>query len=475
MKSIYTLLFLIFLISCQSKTEETDELLEARISRIENGLQPNLQIEGDSIPNYNINDRLKELGIPGVSIAILNDGKIEWAKGYGMADSTENRLVSTETMFLAGSISKPVAAIRAHQLAEEGKIHLDSNVNTYLTSWKLPDNDYTTNEKVTTRRILNHTAGLTVWGFPGYDKGDTIPTVPEVLDGKGNTDSVRVYKEPGESWMYSGGGYTIMQLMITDLEGKSFPEIMQTNVLDPLGMTKSTFENPLPENYHSIAATGYRADGKEVEGKWPIYPEMAAAGLWTTPSQLILWAKEIQKIQQSGEDGLLKASTVNEMLTPGMNNHGLGPGVSEHTYGHGGADEGFRANLVAWKEKPIAVVIMVNSDNGSIMQEIMLSLTKEYDLPGVEPQKRSIIKKTEEQRMVYIGKYTIPERGEVSIEIKDEGLEVIPDFTDGSLYILPETDSTYFDSSNGSYFNFTFENEKVVGFKFGSIEANKIE
>lgn len=204
MRTLFSSLILLILIGCSPQSKKNKELLEKRIVRIENGLQPALQIQGDTIPFYNIETRMQELGIPGVSIAVLNDGEIEWAKGYGMADSSENRRVTTETMFLAGSISKPVAATRALQLAEMGVIHLDSNVNQYLYSWKVPDNEFTKNEKVTTRRILNHTAGLTVWGFPGYDKGDTIPSVVEVLDGKGNTDSVRVYKKPGESWMYSG-------------------------------------------------------------------------------------------------------------------------------------------------------------------------------------------------------------------------------------------------------------------------------
>ena len=456
-----SLLFLLFGCSTKPKKENTE--LEDKITRIENGLQPNLQIEGDSIPNFNLDERLKELGIPGVSIAVIHNGKLEWAKGYGMADVSENHPVTSETMFLAGSISKPVAGLRAHQLAEAGTIHLDSSVNKYLTSWKLPENEFTEKEKVTTRRILNHTAGLTVWGFPGYDKGDTIPTVPEVLNGKGNTDSVRVYKTPGESWMYSGGGYTIMQLMMTDLEGKSFPEIMQTNVLDPLGMTASTFENPLPEKYHSIAATGYRENGDEVEGKWPIYPEMAAAGLWTTPSQLILWAQEVQKIQQTQKDGLLKTQTVNEMLTEGMNEYGLGPSVREHTYGHGGADEGFRANLVAWKEHPVAVVMMVNSDNGSIMQEILLSIAKEYNLPGIDPMVRKVVEQSEEERTKFVGTYTFPEMGEAFVVLKENGLEIDGEFTDEPIMLLPETNTQYFNKSSGTYYTFHMEEETVTG------------
>ncbi|WKK66513.1 serine hydrolase [Lutimonas zeaxanthinifaciens] len=469
---LYLVLFL--LINCSPKSKVEEELLNERIQRIENGLQPDLQIQGDTIPVYNLEERLKELGIPGLSIAVLNNGEVEWARGYGMADSTESREVTTETLFLAGSISKPVAATRTLQLVEEDRFELDTNVNNYLVSWKVPDNEFTQNEKVTTRRILNHTAGLTVWGFPGYDKGDTIPSVVDVLDGKGNTDSVRVYKEPGESWMYSGGGYTIMQLMITDIEGRKFPEIMQDAVLNPLGMNSSTFENPLPDQYHSLAATGYRTDGNEVEGKWPIYPEMAAAGLWTTPSELILWAKEIQKIHQLKEDGILSKETVDEMLTPGMNDHGLGPGVSEHTFGHGGADEGFRANLIAWKDKPVAVVIMVNSDNGSIIQEVLLSMSKEYQLPGIEPKKRTVKKLPLQDLEKFIGEYNFPEFGNIEIIVKDNGLEAVADFTEEPFILLPESNDTFFDKQNGEYFTFLKDSDSISGIKVQNYEAKKI-
>lgn len=475
MKNLAVILILVLLFNCSPKTSENNGNLAERISRIENGLEPNLQIDGDSIPNFNLEERMRQLRIPGLSIAVINNGEIEWAKGYGMADSSENRKVNTETLFLAGSISKPVAATRAHQLAEQGIIHLDSNVNSYLTSWKLPDNEFTEKEKVTTRRILNHTSGLTVWGFPGYDTGDTIPSVAEVLDGKGNTGSVRVYKTPGESWMYSGGGYTIMQLMITDLEQKRFPEIMQTAVLNPLGMEESTFENPLPQKEHAIAATGYRSNGDEVEGKWPIYPEMAAAGLWTTPSQLILWAKEIQTIFQSQEDGLLKTETVNKMLEPGMNNHGLGPTSEAHTFGHGGADEGFRARLVAWKESPIAVVIMVNSDNGSIIQELMLSIAKEYGLPGVEPSTRVIKEISLEAREPMVGTYNFPELGKAKISIKENGLEISANFIDEPVFLVSESDSVYFDRNDGTYFYFDLNEGVVTGVDVQQLQGKKID
>jgi len=405
MKSIYFLCFLICLFACDLSKKEQKEDPQNRIQQIENAIQPVLQIEGQEIPSYTIEERLKQLGIPGLSVAAVVDGELAWVKGYGQASVKDSISVSAETMFLAGSISKPVAALRAHQLVESGVFDLDENVNNYLTSWQVPDNEFTQNEKVTLRRILNHTAGLTVWGFPGYDKGDTIPGTVEVLDGKGNTDPVRVYKAPGESWMYSGGGYTIMQLMISDSERQPFVNVLQENVLNQLGMEKSTFINPLPEVYHHLAATGYRSNGNEVEGQWPIYPEMAAAGLWTTPSQLMQWGIEIQKIYQSQQDGILKYTTVEEMLKPGMNNHGLGPGIGEHTFGHGGADEGFRADMTVWKDMPYAIVIMVNSDNGSIIREVKQAFATEYHLPGIEPDRRKVVQIPEDSLYRYTVNY----------------------------------------------------------------------
>lgn len=454
---------------------QSDNSLEARINRIENGLTSTLQIEGEEVPTYNINERLKQLNIPGLSIAFVSNGEVEWARAYGMADRSENRPMTTETMLLAGSISKPVAALRAHQLVEAGKFDLDVNVNNYLKSWKLPENEFTEKKKVTLRGILNHTAGLTVWGFPGYDKGDKIPTTAEVLDGKGNTDSVRVYKEPGESWMYSGGGYTIMQLMVTDTEQVSFPETMQKNVLDRMNMQKSTFENPLPEKYHSIAATGYRGNGTEVEGKWPIYPEMAAAGLWTTPTQLIQYAIEIQRINNSQKDGILKYSSVKEMLKAGMNGHGLGPQTTEHMFGHGGADEGFRAQLFGWKEHPHAVVVMVNSDNGSIMQEVLLAVAKEYKLPGIEPDVRENITMAAADLQKYTGKYKMERMGNVELKLDGNHLFIHAAFSPEPIQLNAESDGRFYVARDGVRFTFDIQHGKVMGFEVQRLKAVRVE
>lgn len=454
---------------------EIDPINE-RIERIENGIMPAFQIAGQPAATFNVNDRLDELGIPGLSVAFVSDGKIEWARAYGMADVTDNTEMTPDTLLLAGSISKPVAAVRALQMVESGAFALDENVNDYLVSWKVPDNEFTATEKVTLRRILNHTAGLTVWGFPGYDKGDDIPSVVNVLDGKGNTDAVRVYKQPGEGWQYSGGGYTIMQLMIADQEAPStFPESLQSNVLNPLGMSASTFENPLPATSWESAATGYRASGNEVEGKWPIYPEMAAAGLWTTPSQLIQYAIEIQEILQEEKDGLLEYDTVVEMLDAEPGAHGLGPSIAEHTFGHGGADEGFRARLIAWKDHPHALVIMVNSDNGSIIQEVALSVATEYDLPGVNPTIRTPIELSSATMQQFAGSYNIGELGTLNLAVDGQTLRATGQILPEPAVLSPESERTFFNVADGSRVTFEFDDGEVTGFRIPGLAAEKID
>ena len=472
-----SLLIVFFLLgSCSAGDQsEAESDLDSRIGRIENGLAPHLLIKGRPREYFNLDERLEELGIPGLSVAFASNGEVEWSRAYGMADISENRRMQVDTLLLAGSISKPVSALRALQLVEDEVFDLDEDINQYLTTWQVPENEFTTVEKVTLRRILNHTAGLTVWGFRGYDVGDDIPTVVEVLDGLGNTDPVRVYKEPGESWQYSGGGYTIMQLAITDQLGVSFSETMQKNVLDRTSMRNSTFANPLPSNRILDAAAGYRPNGDEVEGKRPIYPEMAAAGLWTTPSELIQYAIEIQRILRTSKGGILKPETVDEMLTPGMNGHGLGPVVGEHTFGHGGADEGFRARLVAWKDYPYAAVVMVNSDNGSIIREVLLAIADEYELPGAEPTIRDVVDISTTELKKFAGRYDLEKFGTLEIVVSEGHLVVDADNLDEPLQLLPQGPVQFFDIPDGDIWDFDYDGQKIIGFTVNGLQGRRID
>jgi CubicO group peptidase (beta-lactamase class C family) len=305
-----------------------------------------------------------------------------------LADVESEEPVTPATLFQAGSISKPVSALSALLLAQQGDIDLDEDIDNRLTSWKVPANPWTGIRFVTLRNLLNHTAGMTVFAFPGYSRSEYHPTTVEVLDGKGNTDPVRVDLEPGTEVRYSGGGYTVMQLLVSDVAGESFADVMRSTVLQPMGMASSTFEQPLPPSLYERAAAGYRSDGSRVEGDWYVYPEMAAAGLWTTPTDIARYIVAIQNAWAGRDNSLLEKETVDEMLTPVRGNQGLGPLVDGYRgrFGHGGINEGFGCLFTAFYDRGEGVVVMTNSNDGEILaREIIHAVGTEYGWPGFEP------------------------------------------------------------------------------------------
>jgi len=316
MKQITARLLLLILllptiVLAQSKTEGSDA--EARLKRVEQGLLPAVLIKGDQ--SWSIAERMKFHKVPGLSIAVIKDFKIDWARAYGVKDIETNEPVTTETIFQAGSISKSVNAMVAMKKVEQGKLSLDEPINNKLVTWKLPENEFTKTKKVTLRHLLSHTAGTTVHGFPGYAVTKTVPTVVQVLDGTApaNTAAVRVDFEPGSKFRYSGGGTTISQLAITDIEKKPYPQIAKETVLDPLQMKNSTYSNPLPEDWRKQAASGHKQDGGVVPGKIHVYPEMAAAGLWTTPTDLAKFGIETQLSLAGKSNKVLTKESVDAM------------------------------------------------------------------------------------------------------------------------------------------------------------------
>ena len=328
-------------------------------------------------------------GIPGVSLAIIENGKIIKTTGYGFTDKSKATAVTTNTLFQAGSVSKPVAALAALRLVEADKLTLDDNVNQFLKAWQVPENQFTKDQKVTLRRVLSHSAGLTGHGFPGYAVNSPLPSLRQILDGStpANTPAIRVDVVPGSTWRYSGGGYTVMQQLMLDATGKAFPELMQESVLTPLGMNASSYEQPLPPDRARAAATGYYSNGKEVEGRWHIYPEMAAAGLWTTPSDLARFAVGLQNSFSGRSNPVLSRSMTRQMLTCQNGNSGLGLGLEGDgktlRFYHEGRNEGFDTFLLAFAESGAGAVIMFNAnDDSGAAGRIVRAVSKEYHWNG---------------------------------------------------------------------------------------------
>jgi CubicO group peptidase (beta-lactamase class C family) len=420
-----------------------------RIRQFENGLLQRVVIHGQLPVTMKLADRMAHYKTPGVSVAVINQDAVEWAKGYGLRETGGSQPVTTDTVFQAGSISKPVAAAAALHLVEEGKLSLDQDVNQKLVSWKLPENDFTRKEKVTPRRILSHSAGLTVHGFPGYAAEDRIPTLTQVLDGEkpANTAAVRADILPGSEWRYSGGGYTVLQQLMIDVSGMSFPALLHRTVFEPLGMEHSSYEQPPSPRFAEMAASGHLRDGSVVKGKWHVYPEMAAAGLWTTPSDLCRFGIAIAKAYLSKSRKVLSAKVAKEMLTPQIDHWGLGFNLQgsgkDFHFSHGGDDWGFKATLIVYPNRGQGAVVMSNSDNGSELdQEIMLGIAHEYGWPDPVPIERTLVRVNPAIFGRYAGKYEIPQTAKIKVTVENGRLYI----SDGSdkEELLPESDTKYF-------------------------------
>jgi CubicO group peptidase (beta-lactamase class C family) len=351
-------------------------------------------------------DRMEHYNVPGVSIAVINSDEIEWAKGYGTLEVGGNKSVTPDTLFQSASIGKSLTAAATAYFVETGYLSLDENVNDKLVSWQVPENWFTKRKKVTLRKLLSHSAGMTVHGFRGYAEGEKIPTLLQILDGKppANNDPIRVDKTPGKAFRYSGGGFQVIQQLLEDIQKEPFSVIMQESVLKPCGMTSSAYELLLPEDRIDSAATAHNINGIPVVGKWHNLAAFGAGGgLWTAPTDLARFAIEISKAYKGKSDKIVSQKFAEIMLTPqtGTGNFGrrvskLLPGFcSQIKYGlgfilcdkdddfifwHGGHNlPGYRSLLVVMPEKEQGIVIMINGEKGAMLTaEIFYSFAQAY-------------------------------------------------------------------------------------------------
>lgn len=363
--------------------------------------------------------------MPGVSIAVLHDGKIEWSKGYGVTRAGGAQ-VTPDTLFQAGSISKPVTALAALRLVQQHRLTLDGDVNGQLKGWKLST---PAGQHVTLRELLSHTAGTTVHGFPGYAAGLPVPSVDDVLAGRApaNTKPVVVDTPPGTAWRYSGGGYTVIQKLIGDVTGIPFAQVLRDEVLLPTGMTRSSFAQPLDAALLANAAWPHDGVGQAVPGGPHTYPELAAAGLWSTPSDLLRYAVAVRDSARGAPDALLNRSLATEMLTPGKGDYGLGFEVhgapADRNFSHGGSNEGYENFLVAYTGSGDGVAVMTNGAQGNELGlEITRSVAAAYGWPSYRSIERASVPISAATRARLIGNYAIPGLGSFSITGEGSGL-----------------------------------------------------
>ncbi|WP_259772386.1 serine hydrolase domain-containing protein [Pseudoduganella armeniaca] len=405
---------------------------------------------------------MARLRVPGASVAVIHAGEIEWARGYGVV-TPGGAPVTPSTLFQAASISKPVTAMAALKMVELGQLALDRDVNGYTSLWKLPkDMD---NSPVTLRQLLSHTAGTTVHGFAGYPAGSAVPTLVQLLNGAkpANSRGVHVSTRPGTKWRYSGGGYQVVQYVMTERAKRPFPQLLQETVLQPLGMADSSFAQPLPAAQLARAALPHDANGKPIPGGPHTYPELAAAGLWTTPSDLAKFAIEIKRSAAGQSNKVLSQSMTQLMLTPVMQDYGLGLGIEgegqAQTFGHGGSNAGYQGMLVAYTERGDGVVVMTNGERGGeLAGEIVRAVAAQYGWPSKRPKVRAAVPPPAAALAALPGKYAIDGLGDftiaragagLTVALKDGAVEPLHAAPDGGWFVTSMDAELRFDGRDG--------------------------
>ncbi len=456
--------------SARIPTDRSGESQElgTRIKRVENGLIPNpgIVVKGQPPGRAGLEERMKTYRVPGVSLAVINEYEIEWEEGYGFRESGGTSAVTPDTLFQAASISKPVAAATALYYVEKGILGLDEDVNSRLRSWKVPDNAWTRKGKVTLRGLLSHTAGITVSGFPGYAEGKELPSLKQILDGvkPANTPPIKVDIEIGSRFRYAGGGYTILQQLLTDVLGRPFPFIMRDAVLIKLDMNQSTYEQPLPQVLADRAASGHRADGSVLAGRRHTYPEMAAAGLWTTPTDLALFAREIMLAKEGKSDRILSQVMAELMLTPVKEGVGLGLFIQgsgqDLNFSHSGGNEGFRCFMRAYPKRGQGAVVMTNGDlGGDLMAEILRSLSAEYGWPDFKPVEKEAVTVAAADLEALAGTYQFSPVDRIKVTVGNARLFAEPVFVppDGKAKCVfyPESALSFFSTETDVTLSFT--------------------
>jgi CubicO group peptidase (beta-lactamase class C family) len=472
----------IFLIQLSSCTQAHD-----KISQVETNLQPHIAVEGEG--SYSLTDRMAFYHIKGLSIAVIKNYKILWAKGYGWADYDLQIPVTTQTLFQAGSISKSLNSIGVLKLVQNKKIDLFTDINAYLKSWKFPYDSLSKGKKITIANLLSHSAGLTVHGFGGYEKGAKIPTIEQVLDGKtpANSPAVRSMYEPGIKFEYSGGGTTISQLIVMDVTGQPYDQYMYNDVLEPLGMASSTYEQPPVNKNSKLVSAAYYSNGKEVKGKYHIYPEQAAAGLWTNPTDLSKYIIETQLALAGKSHKVLNQQMTALRLTPYVDQSAaLGVFIDNYTdsvkyFEHGGVDEGFISQYYGSFKDGNGVVVMTNtSSGGGIIPEIVNNVAKVYGFKGLE-QNTKIYKTVgvpDVTLLSYTGRYELEPHFVLTITKEGSNLFVQATGQD-KLPIFPETQCKFFSKAVDAEVEFIKDGNghivKLVLYQNGVHDAKRVK
>ena len=439
---------------------------DSLITKVENGLLPYVLIEGES--PYNVQERMAYYNVPGVSITVIKDYKIEWTKHYGVMDVELQNPVTDETMFSVGSLSKGVAALTVLSLVYEGKIKLNSDVNEQLKSWKIPENEYTKQALVTPLLLMNHSGGAMFSPGVAY-LPDNFPTNIQILNGEppSKTKAVVIDKIPGTEFQYSNAGYAILQQLTVDAcDGQSFPDITKRKIFKPLDMNQTTFEQPLPDELIKVAAAGHMPNGLPLDVKRYFFPHMAAGGLWTTTADYAKYVIELQKSYLEKSNKIISRELAKDMLSPhAAKQYGLGVFMREingeiNYFGHLGDNRGFFAGFASHLRDGNGAVVFTNSQNGAnLIREITNGIAKVYNWKSYLPDEYKVIALDDTTIDQYCGRFLIGSDDYFEVRKEDQQL-YINQFDNAQLYHVGE--GKFVTKFRLGYLQFNFDNDKKM-------------
>lgn len=425
---------------------DSEKILK-RIEKVENSLSPLVLNKGASL--WNLEKQMQKYNVAGLSMAVIHNYEVDWAKGYGITGSSESPQVSEQTVFQAASMSKFVNAVALMKLMEWKELNLDEDINNYLTSWEFPYTKTFNENTITIRQLLSHTAGLSTHGFKGYKNPNKLPTLIQTLEGSKPANSLKVeqIQLPHQAFKYSGGGTLISQLILMSNTDASYEDFVHENIFRPLGMNHSYYSIEF-EKYPIDLAFGHKGNGKTLKQKYNVYPESAAAGLWTTPTDLAKLIIDIQRALKTEPSQILSLQSMKELTKPTLNKSNAALGLflqledGELCLQHSGANRGFRGKLYFGAESGNGVVIMVNGTNTTIIEEVIRSVALVYNWAGfkklvVTPE----LNLTNLDLSQYKGKYVLDKR-EVEISLK-KGQLIFSEKGKWSSHLTPLSSSTF--------------------------------
>lgn len=462
------IVLVIFICSCNGCNSQNKVLTK----NIAGKLSKKIQLSGKPKEYFSVTERMEELNIKGFSAVIVEKGKIVQKSFYGTKNN-KNQVVDAHTLFQAASISKPITALGILKLVQQNKLSLDEDVNTYLKEYQLENPFAADGKKVTIRNILNHSAGLNLGGFGGYPNGTVLPSVLQVLQGQGNSPALEVAEPPNSRWNYSGGGYLLLGKLIEDVTGLPFHVFMKEQILDPLGMSMSTFEQPLDTTAHRNSSYAYNPLGKPYDGNWHNYAAQGAGGLWTNPTDLAKYCIGIYKAYTGQDNTIFDQKTMEQMMAPNFRDWGLGPLVVAKEDGllftHDGSNAGFKADFFAYIDHGHAVIAMANSENGAdLCAEYLQAVCAYYGWQAREPILVNGIGLRPEKNISYLGVYEWQDRNTYTIAITNNENRFFLEYADNgqthALELVFMDPKSAINIETGQRLNFRFnKNGKVSG------------